>query len=187
MLHRVLEPEAMDTPEDARDYDAMDHSAVNARFVADFLAAHGRCQGGEILDVGTGTARIAIALCQSDPTARVLGIDLAEAMLERARRKRGRRRPDQAAVACLQGDAKALAWPDGRFEAVMSNTIVHHIPDPARPWRRWPARSRPAAPCSSATWPGHPPSREVATLVAFYAGGEAPAARALFEHHFTPR
>jgi hypothetical protein len=38
MLPRVLEPEVMDTPEEARDYDAMDHSAVNRVFVADFLA-----------------------------------------------------------------------------------------------------------------------------------------------------
>ena len=38
MLSRVLEPEAMDTAEEARDYDAMDHARVNAAFVADFLA-----------------------------------------------------------------------------------------------------------------------------------------------------
>ena len=37
------------------DYDAMDHAEVNARFVADFLEAHGACRGGLILDVGTGT------------------------------------------------------------------------------------------------------------------------------------
>jgi hypothetical protein len=29
----------MDTPEEARDYDAMDHAAVNRVFVADFLTA----------------------------------------------------------------------------------------------------------------------------------------------------
>jgi len=45
MLNRVLEPEVMDTPEDARDYDAMDHSGVNRVFVADFLAVwNGRGQ-----------------------------------------------------------------------------------------------------------------------------------------------
>ena len=39
MLPRVLEPEVMDSPEEARDYDAMDHAEVNRRFVADFLTA----------------------------------------------------------------------------------------------------------------------------------------------------
>ena len=39
MLKRVLEPEVMDTPEEAIAYDEMDHSEVNRRFVADLLAA----------------------------------------------------------------------------------------------------------------------------------------------------
>src|SRR3954449_8689432 len=84
MIPRVLEPEAMDTPEEVLQYDLMDHSEVNARFVADFLAFHGPCRGGEILDVGTGTARIPIALAQADLNARILALDLAPNMLERA-------------------------------------------------------------------------------------------------------
>ena len=130
MIARVLEPEVMDRPEEAREYDAMDHSSVIARFVADFLDAHGAGRGGELLDVGTGPARIPIALCRADRHFRILGVDLAGPMLDLARRN--------AAEAGLidrirfaRGDAKNLPFPDGRFEAVVSNTIVHHIPDPA--------------------------------------------------------
>ena len=72
MIARMLEPEAMETAEDVRQYDAMDHSDVNARFVADFLLHHGPCRVGEILDVGTGTARIPIALAHADVRARIL-------------------------------------------------------------------------------------------------------------------
>ena len=39
MLPRTLEPEVMDTAEEAADYDAMDHSEVNRVFVDDLLAA----------------------------------------------------------------------------------------------------------------------------------------------------
>src|SRR5438128_12070397 len=79
MLPRVLEPEVMDSPEEARDYDAMDHAAVNRAFVADFLAVwNGR---GPILDVGAGTAQIPIELCRQAPTAQVVAIDMAEHML----------------------------------------------------------------------------------------------------------
>ena len=130
MLSRVLEPEVMDKPEEAREYDAMDHSGVSARFVADFLAAHGPGRGGELLDVGTGPARLPIALCRADRQFRVLGVDLAGPMLDLARRN--------VADAGLtdrirfgRGDAKSLPFPDGRFEAVVSNTIIHHIPDPS--------------------------------------------------------
>ena len=38
MLPRVLEPEVMDSPDEARDYDAMDHGQVNRAFVNDLLA-----------------------------------------------------------------------------------------------------------------------------------------------------
>ena len=38
MLTRVPEPEVMDTPEEARAYNAMDHSEVNRLFVTDLLA-----------------------------------------------------------------------------------------------------------------------------------------------------
>src|SRR5262245_23534552 len=83
MLNRVLEPEVMDTPEEARAYNAMDHSEVNRRFVDDFLAA-GHVDG-EILDLGTGTALIPIELCQRSPGAHVMAIDLSVAMLDLAR------------------------------------------------------------------------------------------------------
>jgi hypothetical protein len=39
MLNRILEPELMDTAADAREYDAMDHAAVNTVFVNDLLRA----------------------------------------------------------------------------------------------------------------------------------------------------
>jgi ubiquinone/menaquinone biosynthesis C-methylase UbiE len=130
VLPRVLESEVMDRPEEAREYDAMDHSAVNLRFVDDFLAAHGPGRGGEMLDVGTGPARVPIALCRADRHFRVLGVDLAGPMLDLARRNVADAGLTDR-IRFARGDAKNLPFPDGRFEAVVSNTIIHHIPDPA--------------------------------------------------------
>ncbi len=180
MLPRVLEPEAMDTPEEAREYDAMDFAGVNARFVADLLAAHGPCRGGEILDAGTGPARIAIALCQADPAARVLALDLAEAMLALARQNVAAAGLGDR-IQCVRGDAKALPWPDGRFEAVISNTIVHHIPDPAPALAELSRKVAPGGTLFVRDLARPATSEEVATLVSTYAGGESPAGRALFE------
>jgi len=183
MLPRVLEVEAMDTPEEADDYDRMDFSEVNARFVADFLAAHGPCRGGLILDVGTGPARIPIALCRADPAARVLGVDLAWAMIERAGRNvagaglGGRIRLEA-------GDAKALA-PTGDgdgdgFEAVLSNTIVHHVPEPGPALA---GMARAVAPGGTLFVRDLCRPDDQATLdrlVEAHAGGEPAEARALF-------
>ncbi len=70
-LRRVLEPEVMDTVEEAVDYNAMDHAAVNRLFVDDLLAVlspdrvaviDGEAPfDGEVLDLGTGSGCIAIA------------------------------------------------------------------------------------------------------------------------------
>jgi ubiquinone/menaquinone biosynthesis C-methylase UbiE len=179
MLPRVLEPEAMDTPEEARDYDAMDHAEVNARFVADFLAAHGPGRGGEVLDVGTGPARIAIALCRADPAARVVGVDLAEAMLALARRNVAEAGLE-GRITCVLGDAKGLDWPAGRFEAVLSNTIVHHFPDPAPALAEMIRLVAPGGMLFVRDLARPAGLEDVASLVAAYGGPAAPASR-LFE------
>jgi len=128
MLPRVLEPEVMDTPEEARDYDAMDHAAVNRAFCEDLLAA--LPEPKRVLDVGTGTARIPIELCRRAPSAEVVAIDLAEHMLDLAR-KNIKRAALGSRVTVTKIDAKALPYPEGAFSAVVSNSIVHHIPEPA--------------------------------------------------------
>ena len=129
MLPRVLEPEVMDSAAEARDYDAMDHGAVNRVFVADFLAIwDGR---GLVLDVGTGTAQIPIELCRQSPAARVVGVDLAEHMLALARENVHRAGLDRR-VEVRRCDAKQLPFVGSSFGAVISNSIVHHIPEPGR-------------------------------------------------------
>lgn len=182
MISRVLEPEAMETAEEVRQYDAMDHSAVNSRFVADFLSAHGPCRGGEILDVGTGTARIPIALAQTDNQARVLAIDLSATMLAQAE-------VNIAAAALTsrirtqQGDGKTLldTFGQGRFEGVISNTIIHHIPDPL-PVLETMARLVAGGGTLMVRDLARPGSvHEIRLLSDTYAAGESPAARALFE------
>jgi ubiquinone/menaquinone biosynthesis C-methylase UbiE len=127
MLNRVLEPEVMDTPEEARDYDAMDHAAVNRAFVEDFLALWDGTN--PILDVGTGTAQIPVELCRRSSAARVVGIDLAEPMLA-VGRENVRRAGFDDRLELRRADAKRLPFADRSFAAVVSNSIVHHVPAP---------------------------------------------------------
>jgi ubiquinone/menaquinone biosynthesis C-methylase UbiE len=138
MLARILEPELMDTVEDAHEYDAMDHSVVNAQFVTDLLdaiSAWSLQRSGEtptilqILDLGAGTAQIPIELVRRADHIHVTAVDAAENMLALAR--------SNVAAASLSGqitialaDAKRLTFEAASFPVVISNSIVHHIGQP---------------------------------------------------------
>lgn len=129
MLPRVLEPEVMDSPAEAAAYDAMDHSEVNRNFVDDLLA-----QGplsGELLDLGVGTARIPIEIFRRSAEVRVIGIDLAASMLDVARTNIELAALSHRIFLDCQ-DSKQLSFEDRRFDVVMSNSIIHHVPDPDR-------------------------------------------------------
>ena len=55
-MKRILEPEVMDTIEEARAYDDMDFLEVNTAFVNRLIDLG--ISDGHFLDLGTGTARI---------------------------------------------------------------------------------------------------------------------------------
>ncbi len=147
MLTRRLEPEVMDTVEDAHDYDTMDHSAVNRVFVEDLLTfrrrTHESSDGNlstsateeiafpflNVLDVGTGTALIPIELCRHEATCRITAIDLAAEMLKLADINIARAN-FVSRIQAEQIDAKRLPYGMDAFDAVISNSIVHHIPEP---------------------------------------------------------
>lgn len=128
MLQRVLEPEVMDTWEEAVDYDAMDFLEINTAF-AQRVKQLGPSSSAKILDAGTGTVRIPILLCQLCPQWQIWGIDLAENML-----KIGSQNVKQAGlqdrIVLELVDSKNLPYKDGQFEMVISNSLVHHLSDP---------------------------------------------------------
>ncbi len=135
MLSRILEHEVMDTPAEAVDYDAMDHADVNRLFVDDLLAqlsSHGMLPSVEylkILDLGTGTAQIPIELCKHTENVHVVAIDAAKNMLcvaETNVRKAGL----ENHIELRPADAKRLMFAAGCFDVAMSNSIIHHLPQP---------------------------------------------------------
>lgn len=129
MLPRVLEPEVMDTPAEARDYDEMDHSAVNRAFAADFFSAFPHF-ANPVLDVGTGTAQIPVEMCRVSPRVELVAIDLADEMLRIAARNVTRAGFENR-IKLERVNGRELGYPDAHFAAVVSNSIIHHIPNPA--------------------------------------------------------
>ncbi len=126
-MDRILEPEVMDSFEDAEAYDAMDLTEVNIAFVERVLELG--AGEGRFLDVGTGPAAIPIMLAQRLQAVEVIGIDLSPNMLEL-----GDFHITEAGltdrITLAQADAKDLPYPSQFFDAVLSNSMIHHIPDP---------------------------------------------------------
>ena len=131
-MKRILEPEVMDTREEAEAYDAMDHTAVNIAFVERVVELG--ANRGHFLDLGTGPAQIPILLAQRCPKIQITGIDLSLNMLTL-----GEQHVAEAGlvdrVTLEHIDAKALPYPDQSFEGVVSNSIIHHLPDPLTAFR----------------------------------------------------
>ena len=121
---------AFDLPS-ARAYDALVASILEgfyARVAGEVAAAH---PGGKVLEVGSGPGRLAVRLAREAPSMTLTGVDISEAMVERAARR--------AAGAGLServrfevGDVGALTLPDGEFDGVVSTLSLHHWPNPVK-------------------------------------------------------
>jgi ubiquinone/menaquinone biosynthesis C-methylase UbiE len=68
------------------------------------------------LDIGTGTGGAALLVAREFPQARVRGVDLAEGMIEQAKRRIGL--DPEGRVAFRVVDASELPWPDDSFDLV---------------------------------------------------------------------
>lgn len=183
MLPRTLEPEVMDTEEEARDYDAMNHAEVNRRFAVEFLdvwrGEGGQPEAAHILDVGAGTAQIPIVLANEYENCRITAIDLAEEMLKVARRN-----VEQAGLSERVNlelvDAKRMPYEDESFEAVISNSIVHHVPAPRDVFREMVRVLKPGGVLFVRDLLRPESEETVEHLVKTYAGGENAHQQQLF-------
>jgi ubiquinone/menaquinone biosynthesis C-methylase UbiE len=126
-MDRILEPEVMDTWHDSTAYDGMDFEEINMQFALDAIDLDPHAI--RILDLGTGTARIPIMMCQQQRQYQITAVDLADSMLIIGRR-------NVEAAGLLQRikleriDCKQMPYPDLEFDMVISNSLVHHLPDP---------------------------------------------------------
>jgi demethylmenaquinone methyltransferase / 2-methoxy-6-polyprenyl-1,4-benzoquinol methylase len=70
-----------------------------------------------VLDIGTGTGRLAEAILEARPSAHVVGLDFTEAMLRRAWRQ----------INPTRADALHLPFADNQFDAVVSAFLVRNL------------------------------------------------------------
>lgn len=141
-MGRVLEREVMDGEDEAAEYDELDRlwgDVVFQGFAES--AAHMGVRRGRVLDVGTGTGRLAIRLARLNPDFDIEAVDLSEKMLAFAREHAARE--GVANIRFSRGDAKALPYPDGSFDLVICHQFLHHFTDPVVPLKEMNRVARP--------------------------------------------
>jgi len=129
MLSRTLEPEVMDDQSEVEAYDEMDHREVNTQFVSDLLDQTALDPGTRVLDIGSGTGLILIELASRVPDILVTGVDLSSGMIDRAREHVAANGFEDRVELRVE-DATRLPFEDASFSQVISNSILHHLPDP---------------------------------------------------------
>ena len=84
--------------------------------------------GGRILEVGVGTG---ISLPRYRRSSRITGVDLSDAMLDKARARVARLGLTNVEAIEI-GDAERLAYPDHAFDVVVAQYVVSAVPHPLR-------------------------------------------------------
>lgn len=143
-MKRVPEPELMEDEAQARAYSEADFSEPHARFVRLCGEAwEGSEPRGRMLDLGCGPADITVRLAESFPRLTIDGVDGSAAMLKYGA-GRVRRHGLEGRVRLIQGRLPACPLPVD-YDAVVSNSLLHHLSEPDVLWEAVRRCARPGA------------------------------------------
>src|SRR5271165_2714100 len=84
--------------------------------------------GGHILEVGVGTG---LSLTDYGKSNHIVGIDISEPMLDKARKRVEELRLDNVEALAVM-DAEHLTFPDASFDVVVAQYVVTAIPNPEK-------------------------------------------------------
>ena len=143
-MDRVLEPELMDDPAQAQAYAATDFSAENQGFVDRFKEYFPEFSQGTVLDLGCGPADIPIRLATLYPACQIVAVDASAPMIQL-----GEQAVKQAGLAdriTLRRERYEAVAGARIVDAVISNSLLHHLPNPLQFWQKIRQLVRPGAP-----------------------------------------
>jgi SAM-dependent methyltransferase len=104
-------------------------------------------EGDSVLDVGAGTGALAAAIASHAPTARVTGIDPAEAYVASSQATFGNER-----IRFEVGDGQHLRFDDATFDRVLSMLVINFIPDPHKALHEMRRVTRRGGTVAAAVW-----------------------------------
>lgn len=160
----------MDDPVQAEAYARADFAEVNQGFVDRFREYFPDFSEGRVLDLGCGPADIPIRFARFYPACHIVGVDASAPMIqfgEQAVRQAGL--ADRITLKCERYDAVAGA---NIAEAVISNSLLHHLPNPLQFWHKLRQFVKPGSPVLVMDLLRPDSPEEAQAIVDRYASGE---------------
>lgn len=136
----------MDELEQARAYALADFDEPNRRFVEYFETTYPELRTGAVLDLGCGPGDIVLRLATRHPGLVVHGLDGSAAMLHFACERLHAAPALGGRVQFVEGLLPGAALPLPAYDAVLSNSLLHHLHEPRHFWRAVRDAGRPGAP-----------------------------------------
>ena len=135
-MPRTLEPELMSDDDQARAYAEADFDAPNSNFVSLFQETFAqRSIKGAFLDLGCGPADITIRLAKAYPNNLFCGVDGSAAMLKYAHEALSRNGDLMNRIKLVEGYIPGAPIPQQPYGAIISNSLLHHLPNPQALWQ----------------------------------------------------
>ena len=132
-MKRIPEPELMLNEEQVQAYAAGDFSGPHNRFVQLFSDLFPEIEG-YVLDLGCGAADVSLRFARAYPRCIVHGLDGSPAMLKLGKRAIDKGHlDDRVKLLCHCLPVKEL--PLSKYDAVISNSLLHHLKDPQILWQ----------------------------------------------------
>ncbi|GIX50134.1 MAG: SAM-dependent methyltransferase [Limisphaera sp.] len=135
-MKRVLEPELMTEPEQARAYAEADFAEPHCRYVELFLQKFpDRPKHALVLDLGCGPGDVTRRLARACPGYQILAVDGSPAMLRLARRLTAREPDLSPRIRYRKGYLPHARIPRGPYDVILATSFLHHLPDPMVLWQ----------------------------------------------------
>jgi len=143
-MDRILEPELMEEEQQVSAYAKADFREENQGFFERFREYFPDFSDGHLFDLGCGPGDIPIRFARALPNCRVTGVDASAPMIrlaEQAVAEAGL--SDRVAFRCERFQDIAGA---NVADAVISNSLLHHVPNPLQFWNRLRQFVKPGSP-----------------------------------------
>jgi ubiquinone/menaquinone biosynthesis C-methylase UbiE len=144
-MKRRPEPELMDSEAQTRAYAEADFDESNSLFTEKFREYFDHpLQTGSMADLGCGPGDISIRMAIQYPGWTVIGLDAGSNMLKLAQERLAAEQLD-GRVRFRQSYLPDPSLPAASFDALISNSLLHHLPQPRVLWQSIVHLARPGA------------------------------------------